>query len=230
MSMSVLVAARKKTVRAAVNPLDKSTIVSIFPKNITEIKHTIQPGVFNISAGSYEKPSFLVVTPSSWWKEIDEESPFLEITHSSIQVADSVVKDYCNGILGVNMGSAIPGLFHLPGDFNMLTFKRDPDRIALLEQARTRQIAWYENLLSLANSMWARTNGNPLVISADMRLAATELGKTGLDWMESFNVSNEMIRCVACGAMRNPLYPICGACHTVVDKEKAKSLGIAFTE
>lgn len=223
MSMSLMMAARRKTNRAPVNPMDQSTIVSIYPKDIIEIKHTIQPGVFIIPAGSFDKPSLLTVGPSSWWKEIDEEQPLLEIPHGSNVVADSIVKDYCNGLLGVTMGSAMPGLFYIPGEYDELTLKTK--QMSLLIQANERQKNYYNNLVNMANSMWARTNGNPLVISEDMRLAAKELGKLTLDWM-SATIETENIRCVACGAMRNPLYPICGSCHTVVDKERAMELGI----
>ena len=109
----------RRTIRAPVNPMDKSTIVSILPKFISERKATIQPGTFEITPGSFEKPALLVVGPSSWWREIDENQPLLEIPVSSIQVADSVVKDYCNGLLACNMSDMMPGLFYLPGEYNL---------------------------------------------------------------------------------------------------------------
>src|SRR6187200_2386767 len=89
----------RRTIRAPVNSLDKSTVVSILPKRIYETKITIQPGVFEIAPGSMEHPSVLVVGASSWWREVDVDQPLLEIPVSSIQVADSIVKDYCNGLL-----------------------------------------------------------------------------------------------------------------------------------
>ena len=71
--------ARKKTVRAPVNPMDKCTIISIYPKDIHERKLTVQPGEFHIPAGTPEKPSILVVGPSSWWRDVGEDEPLLEI-------------------------------------------------------------------------------------------------------------------------------------------------------
>jgi hypothetical protein len=53
--------------------MDKSTIVSIYPKEINEVKHTIEPGRFHLKPGKPDSPSLLVVGSSSWWKEIDEE-------------------------------------------------------------------------------------------------------------------------------------------------------------
>lgn len=224
MSMSLIVAARRRTIRAIPNPMDKSTVVSIYPKDIHEVKHTIQPGVFDIPAGSVDKPSLLIVGPSSWWKEIDEEQPLLEIPHYSTQVADSIVKDYCNGILGCSMGIAMPGLYYVPGEHDVASIK-STKFLSLFLHAQSMQKTFWQGLVKMADSMWARTNGNPLSVSEDMRMAARELGLVNKDWM-SDHTASENIRCVACGAMRNPLYPICGSCHTIVDKNKALELGL----
>ena len=67
--------ANRRTIRSPINPMDKSTIVSIYPREIDEVKHTIEPGRFHINAGSRDKPSSLVVGTSVWWKDIDPEQP-----------------------------------------------------------------------------------------------------------------------------------------------------------
>lgn len=201
---------RKRTIRGPVNPMDKSTIVSILPKEIDEVKHTIQPGRFIIPPGSYEKPSILVVGPSSWWREIDEEQPLLEIPQSSIQIADSVVRDYCNGIFGCNMGDSMPGLFYVPGEHNVPSIKKSFQHE--LDKANQKQRNWFSILVRIADSLWARSNGNPLSISEDMRLAARELGITVKDWLKDFQAM-EMVRCKACGSLKNPQFPICASCH-----------------
>src|SRR6266699_3223594 len=100
----------RRTIKAPSNPLDKSTIISIFSRPVHEIKHTLDPGNFHITAGSIENPSILVVGPSSWWKELDESQPLLEIPVSSIQIADSIVKDYINTMLMSNAGDCTPGI------------------------------------------------------------------------------------------------------------------------
>jgi hypothetical protein len=107
----------RRTIRAESNPLDKSTVVSIYPRELVERKPTIQPGIFTIPAGSIEKPTLVVVGPSSWWRDIDIEQPLLEIVNGSVQVANSIVVDYCNGLLGCNMRDTMPGLFWVPGEF-----------------------------------------------------------------------------------------------------------------
>src|SRR5579862_6209086 len=92
----------RRMIRSAKNPLDACTVVSIFPKEIIEVKETIEPRKFIIPAGSMEKPGVLVVRSASWWKDYDVTQPVLEITNGSMQVAESIVKDYCNGMLGCN--------------------------------------------------------------------------------------------------------------------------------
>jgi hypothetical protein len=212
---------KRRTIRGPINPLDKSTIVSIFPKEINERKCTLQPGQFIIPPGSVKFPKILVVGPSSWWRDIDEDQPLLEIPISSIQVADSVVKDYCNGIYACDMATAVPGLFYVPGakvvdgqvDEKATLDWIKTDYKGLLDTTESKQKAWYSALVKMADSLWARSNGNPLAVSDDMRMAAKELGLAPTkDWMKDFQMV-DMVRCKACGTLKNPLYPICAACH-----------------
>ncbi len=222
-----LVNSRRRTVRAQTNPMDKATIVSIYPREINEIHPTVQPGRFHIDAGSYEKPAILVVGSSSWWKEIDEEQPLLEIPNSSIQVADAVVKGYCSGLLACDMGTSMPGLFWLPGAMDLKELKTKSQH--LLDKAKTNQDRWYFNLVKLADGLWSRTNGSPLVIDEHMRIAAKSLGLDMKDWMKDFTMVQK-VACVACGAPRNATFPVCQSCHAIVDQAKAKELGIVFAQ
>lgn len=213
----------KRTIRSQTNPLDKCTIFSIYPKDIEEIKHTIQPGRFVIDAGRYEKPTNLVVGSSSWWKELEEDQPLLEIPVSSIQIADSVVRDYCNGLLGCNMSTIMPGLFFIPGEVSIaeVTTKHK----VLLDRVAANQKRWFLLLVKMADSLWSRSNGNPITISDDMRLAAQELGLRDKEWLKDFQTM-EMVKCIGCGNMRNPQYPICPSCHNIIDTALYAKLGI----
>ena len=217
---------RKRTTRAPINPLDKSTIVSIYPKEIDEKKATIQPGRFIGKSGTPSNPSLLVVGPSSWWKEIDKDQPLLEIPVSSIQIADSIVKDYCNGILACNMGDAMPGLFYVPGEHDIHSIRKSYSHELI--NAETRQKNWYMILVKLADSLWARSNGNPLAISDDMRIAARELNLSNKDWMKDFQMV-DMIRCFASGALKNPTYPVCATCRAV-DMSHPNAKNIQFAQ
>lgn len=217
----------RRTIRAPANPLDKSTIVSILPKRVFERKITIQPGIFDIPPGRFDNPAVLVVGSSSWWREIDENQPLLEIPVSSVQIADSIVRDYCNGLLACNMEDMMPGLFYIPGDYTVDKVKKD--HMPLLMNAAMKQRKWFLELVRIADILWSRTNGNPLSISDDARMACRELNITNKPWLGDIQAM-ELVRCVACGALRNPAFPICQSCHAIVDKEKAKELGLTFAQ
>lgn len=216
----------RRTDRAPTNPMDKATVVSIYPREIDEVKHTISPGRFIIPPGTFEKPATLVVGPSSWWREIDADQPLLEIPTSSIVVAEAIIKDYCNSIFGVNAGESSLGLFYVMGEHDVASIKgKFPHE---LMKAKQQQRKWYELLIKAADSLWARSNGNPLAISDDMRMAATEMGiHEGKDWMKHQQMVDQ-VRCLGCGSLKNPLFPICATCKTVSDPAKFKELGLQF--
>lgn len=215
----------RRTIRAPTNPLDKSTVISILPKRISERKVTIQPGFFELEPGSIEKPSILVVGTSSWWREVDLEQPLLEIPVSSIQVADSVVRDYSNGLLACNMEDRKPGLFYLPGELTVKKIIEDHQNVLKSEERKQRN--WFAELVRIADVLWSRSNGNPLSISDDARLGAKILNIQNKPW-QGDAVAMELIRCVACGALRNPQFPVCGICHAIIDKELAAKLNLTF--
>lgn len=219
----------QQTIRGPVNPLDKATIVSIYNQQIIEQKHTIQPGTFVIEAGTFEKPSFLTVGPSSWWKQTDPKQPLLEIPIGSLSIAESVVRDYCNGMFGVNMGDRMPGLFYVPGEVDYKKLMADPDMKAQLFKAKKNQENWYTLLIKFADSFWSVSKGNPLVIMDDMRHAAIAMGKTDREWVK--DVANiEHVRCVYCGAFRDVRFPKCGHCLEIVDKDLARRVGLLPAE
>ena len=203
---------KRRAIRSQINPMDRCTVVSIFPKEINEEKPTIYPGKFRIEAGSFENPSVLVVGSSSWWKDYDFEQPLLEIVTSSIQVSNSIITDYANSMLGSNMGDTMPGLFFVLGEHNALDIKVKYS--AELAKAKIKQDNWFRVLVRLADSLWARTGGNPLAIWEEMRIAARELNLNDKLWLKDYQMA-ELTRCAACGNMRNPLYPICPTCKTI---------------
>ena len=220
-------ATNRRTIRAPINPMDKSTVVSILPKTISERKATIFPGFFELKPGTFDKPSILVVGPSSWWRDIDENQPLLEIPTSSLQVADSIVKDYSNGLLACNMNDMMPGLFYVPGEVTVELVKKD--YMPLLLKAQATQKKWFMELVRIADILWSRSNGNPLSISDDARLACKELNITNKPWLGDLQTA-ELVRCVACGSLRNQMYPICQTCKAIADPARAKELGITFAQ
>jgi len=215
----------KRTIRARVNPLDVCTVVSILPKAFRVYNATITPSLYEMPPGSYEKPEILHVGPASWWKETGENEPLLEIPDSSMIVADALVRDFIGGILGCDMAESLPGLFFIPGKLTVAELKiKHKD---LLDLAKTRQDNWFNFLIDMGDVLWSSSNGNPRSISGDMRLAADMMGvKETKPWMQNY-VAAKLVPCVACGNLRNPEYPICPSCNTIVDATKYKTLGLA---
>lgn len=215
----------RRTVRAPVNPFDKATVCSIFPFEIIEKKYTLDPGTFKIPAGSMQLPVCVPVGPSSWWREIDPEQPLLEIPVASVLIADSIVRDYCNGLIACNMGDAMPGLFFLPGEISVPKLKMEFKGI--LESAELKQRKWFSALVELADIAWARTQGNPLSINEMMKRAAIELGQEDREWLKAYHAV-EMIRCFACGTIKDPKFPVCPSCRAIdPTHEKAKDIKFA---
>lgn len=216
----------RRTVRAEINPLDKSTVVSIYPVEIDEKKPTIMPGKFKIPAGTYEKPATLIVGPSSWWRELGDDEPLLEIPQSSILIADSIVRDYAIGLIECNMNDIMPGLFFIPGEISVKEIQIIPKYKTMLDKAKANQDRWWQALVKMADILWARTNGNPLAISDDARIAARNL-KLEKAWEADF-ISLELIPCVACGTRNNSNVVVCPNCKVVLNQAKFKELGLSF--
>lgn len=212
----------KRTIRQQSNPLDKSTVVSILPLVIDEYKYTIQPGHFYIPAASEDKPEILVVSPSSWWRDIGEEMPLIEIPNGSIIVAESIVNDFSQGMIGIDEDSK-PGLFFVPGEFKLTEIKEKYSKS--FDEAVRKQRNWFKNLVNMADTDWARSNGSPNSINGLSRMAAEYLGMQDRDWMKT-TLDVQKVKCIACGNLRNPAYPICATCNRVVDVALAKKLGI----
>lgn len=159
---------------------------------------------------------------SSWWKETDENAPLLEIPTGSVLVADSIIKDFCNGLLGCNMGDAMPGLFFVPGEKTQKQILHE--HLADLVLAEAHQNHWFDTIIGLASSTWAKIQ-NPLAIPDDARFAARARGREDLPWLGEFRVQ-QMIPCIACGSLRDPRFPICPSCRRVVDKELYAKLNV----
>lgn len=216
---------RNRQVRMPVNEYDKSTVFSILPKPVEDIKVTVERAHFFIPIASPEKPERLVVGASNWWREIDVDQPLLEIPVSSPQLAESIVRDYINGMVMCDMGENRPGLFWLPGDISIA--KLLTEHKAVLEQAKTRQMNWFKLMVKLADVLWARTNGNPLSVSDDSRLAATHLKIVDRPWLMDFKTAL-LENCPACGTLRNNNFPVCANCKSVIDRKKFEELGLKF--
>lgn len=211
--------------RAPINTMDQATIFSIFPKDIKETKITLNPCNFLIPGGDIKTPGRLLVGTASWWRDVDPDQPLIEIPVSSVVVADSIVTDYAKGLYGYTVNNRTPGIFWVAGNISVAEVTDPKNQLNnRLKQAEREQKAWFEYLCTVADALWARSNGNPLAIMDDMKLAAERLGYDR-DWMKN-HVAISLVRCINCGELRNPQFPTCKHCHTVVDKALAAKLGL----
>ena len=220
----------QKISRLPKNPIDKCTIVSVYPREIVEIKHTISPPKYVIPAAPENGYSLLVVESAIWLKEMPDDAPLQEMYVGSMILAQSIITDYSNGLFAAGAGRG-PGLFFIPGAYDKKSIKLyvTPDMVTfsdLLKRANDMQRNWYTTLITQTNAVWARSNGNPLCVSEDAKLAARELN-INPDWMQDFKLIN-MSNCQACGTIVNPSYPICPNCKAVVNQDLAKERDIKF--
>lgn len=216
-----IVNSRRRQIKQPPIPNDFTTFVSIFPKPVKFASSvTCEPNEFYLGAGSKEKPAILTIGSSSWWKDPGFDQPLLEIQVPSIKMAESAINDNIASMLSVVLGEAQPGIFYVPNKI-----KREEITEADIEKYAELQKKWYYKLVQMADIDWARHNGNPLAISDTARLAAQELGLKDKAWLGDFNTI-QMIECVACGALRNPRFPVCPGCKNIVDVELADKLGI----
>ena len=214
----------RKAIQSPVNPNDLSTIVSIYNKIIREIRPTVFPGQFFIPPGSPEKPSSIVVGPSVWWHNINLDMPPIEVVNNSIQIAESITRDWANGLLAANPPDIMPGVFWVPGKY---TVKEVREKFpSEFEKAIKKQKRWYSALIELGDAAWARSGGNPMAISEDMRIAAREMNIMDKDWMKNFQALSKD-QCFACGSLKDPGFPVCPTCKAI-DPEHPKAKNLQF--
>jgi hypothetical protein len=96
-------------------------------------------------------------------------------------------------------------------------------------KAKASQKKWFLELVRIADILWSRSNGNPLSISDDARLACKELNIQNKPWLGDMQTA-ELVRCIACGNLRNPQFPICQTCKAIADPEMAKKLNLTFAQ
>ena len=218
------------------NQFDRATIVSIFPKIILEVKHTIFPGRFEVPAADKDDFSILVIESSSYYKPSTiEKMPPTEIQVNAAALAESIVNDYLSAVWLSSKGQRSPGIFWIPGEWTKKTIVNyvDPKGVTftqMLNAAREYQKAWFKLLVDAADELWARSGGNPKAIPEDSKLGAEYIGvEKSKPWMQN-TIAAALSNCPSCGEMINLEYPVCRHCKAIINKAKAKELDLVFTE
>lgn len=214
----------RQLIRVPVSPLDKSTIVSIYPKPIHETHHTISPGVFDIPAGTHDNPATLIIGASSWFRDFDPEQSPIEIPDSSVTVAKAVVQGYASGLIGCDMGSKMIGLFYVLGSKSVKEIKTE-HKVAL-DEAHEKQNNWFKELIAMTDSLWARSDQNPRVVSNDAILACNEL-QEHRNWLNAFATTKKN-NCPACRTLIAQDVIVCPNCKIIIDPKKFAELKLTF--
>lgn len=217
------------------NPMDKTTIVSIYPRNIVDDKPTLFPSRFVIPAAKDGEFSLLVIEGASYFlSSMIGNQPPTEVQVNSMMLAESILRD---SIPTMNLvtNSARPGVFSIPGGFNRISILNyvHPDGRKfkeLLATAREWQMNYWTAVIDEADYFWSKSQGNPKTIPEDAKLAARIMGvEKQKPWMSNV-VASELINCKACGELVNPIFPVCKHCHVIINEERAKELNIQFAK
>lgn len=214
------------------NPMDRCTIVSVYPREIVYDNPTVFPRRHVIPAGSADDFSILVIESGSFFiaSQIEKQPP-TEVQVNSAQLVESIIKDSVPTMSLASVSSS-PGVFWCYGQYDKKSIYHYIEPVTLkkfeqlLNEARARQLNYWKDIVDDADYLWSASSGNPHAISDDARLAAKVLGlEKSKPWMAN-TIATELAPCPACGEMVNHMYAICKYCHNIINIEKAKNLNI----
>jgi hypothetical protein len=205
----------------------KTTIVSLYPGIIHETKPGLIPSVAIITPPKIRGGYSVTLIADAYYdilvpgKEDKDPGRRIRMPVSSADFAESIINDFCNSHIGAN-DSAKPGLFAIK--FQTVTHAEVAVKFkAELEIAKSQQMAWYKNLVALADDTWAKTGQHRYIIDMQ-RNAATELGLVK-PWMNIIPDASQL--CPACKSEVHPEAVICSKCHAVIKPEEYKKLEFA---
>ena len=200
--------------------MGKATIVSLYPEQITEVKHGMFPSRYTIQAAEKDDFSILHVDDGFHYViAVGIEDP-IRYPVSAEEIAASIINDFCSSFLATDLDSK-PGMFWVPGHESKTVIKAKYSKE--LADAVKRQDNWYRNLVSMADDTWTRTRQNR-AISGLQRLAAKELG-VKRDWTSIVPEKDEL--CPACKVSVHPDAVICHNCKAIINPDKIKQVQFA---
>jgi len=208
---------------------DKSTVFSICPFPIDQLKPGIYPGRFKIDPCLDDRtPQHLVVGVSSYVVDVPGRKTALRMTQSSILIANSIVRDLMDSMLWYEP-EAHPGICWLQGEISLQKFLIEhKDKH---EEMRTVQKKWFINIVKKTEDDWKKYK-NSRVVSDSARFAVRYLGIELPEWMSVETIGLEHVRCPACSTMNDPNNAWCmnciqGGIKVILNEEKFKALKIA---
>lgn len=197
--------------------LSHATVISIFPKEIKEPKPGLFPAEFIIPLGTVEKPGYLIIDDNTFY-QVDpdplseaKEKAYIKVPVKALEVAQSIINDYVNSLIEVELGEAVPGIFAVKGDYRDSEYIKAKFKHEIAEYSRAQR-RWFTNLAKSADEIWAKTRSTA-GISDLQRIAAEAIG-WGKEWLISLdepskcpycknNIIEGALKCTTCGEILN---------------------------
>ena len=218
------------------NQLAKCTVVSTLPFSLDEPKPGLIPDRYIVPAAAKDDISTLIINDGFHLVLIpmtDSKTPPMKVTDTAEVIAKSLIEDFTIACLGTNFVPdhngmvAKPGLFWVEGAKQAFQIKKDHAKE--LEIARNNTIAWFGNLVRMADDDWTKFHSHRMITDLQ-RTAARYLGMEGREWnFDAREVANNV--CWACKSPINPTAIICHSCKAILNqdeynKRKADFVGV----
>lgn len=199
---------------------DVSTVISLVPLPINEVKPGLIPPAYHIDAckDPHTSCSILVILRAQFSVYIDETRPTLTVPEPSDRVAESICRD-----LKVSWGHYVPdvvepGLFWIRGAYKpaeILSSQAMPEIKEMLFEAREKQMKWFSALVAEADDLWSRHRARRMI--SDLQRAAAKHLALQRDWDLSIEIKESLSVCKYCRADVHPEAMVCKACNGILD-------------
>lgn len=199
----------------------KSTVISIYPFALTEEKPGLLPAVYNIPAGTYEKPSILYVNDARYFIPRALDQPPIVAFEGGDIVARAIVEDFTKAQLEFTT-EAHPGLMWAPGEI-----KEDQVKYKFAEELKIlklKQDRWFMKLVEKADDDWNKFHHYRSI--TDVQRRACEFLKLKREWT-SVEDATKFIDCPACMTRIRDSVVVCPHCKVIVNEQMAAKLRFA---
>lgn len=198
------------------------TVVSIVPLDIHEEKPGMSPSYYDIPASDGREPKVLVIEDGVTFVYLDEKRGSLEKPVFAKEIANAVVNDYVRAHICYRpqeRPEASPGVFCVEGEWTPEQVKNNFS--AQLDKAFKEQVAWFEELVKIADDDWAKTHQHK-TITRIQRLAALNLGLKR-EWLFAPE-QQKMTNCKFCTSQIRIDAIICPTCRQILHQDKYDTL------
>lgn len=202
--------------------MSKSTVISIFPFELKELKPGLNPGFFQVPAcESYDRPVIFTVGSSSYNVYLGEKRNFPVIVES-IRIAEAIVNDVINSHIESNSDEAHAGLMAIEGEITAQLLKvKYEEEMQELKDCQTR---WFQKLVTLADNDWEKYHTH--VSISDLQRKAVSMLNLSRPYMDVIKSDIPKL-CPVCQDLIPVDAIVCKTCKAVLNAEKYKEFQFA---